>query len=127
MLLSGKTYLATIYRLKQEGGRVRSVEVARALGYAKPSVSRAIGNFEKGGYLTVGPGGVLQLTEKGQKEAKELVKRQELISEFLQMTCGADEKAALEEAAGIESCISAKTLRGMKAFVKEVRELEQEG
>ena len=126
MLLSQKIYLSTIYRLKQRGGRVRNVELARELNYTKPSISRAIGNFEKEGFLTVEKGGILELTEKGQKEVKSLVKRQELIAEFLQMTCGISQKQALQDAIGMEASASAGTIRGMKAFVKEVRELEKE-
>ena len=126
MLLSQKIYLSTIYRLKQRGGRVRSVELARELNYTKPSISRAIGNFEKEGFLTVEKGGILELTEKGQKEVKSLVKRQELIAEFLQMTCGISQKQALQDAIGMEASASVGTIRGMKAFVKEVRELEKE-
>ena len=124
MQLSGKIYLSTIYRLKKLGGRVRSVELARELGYSKPSISRAVGNFEKDGYLIVEKGGILTLTEKGQKEAKKLVARQEMIAEFLQMTCGISEQQALADATLIEEGISNKTMQGMKAFIKEVRELE---
>ena len=102
MLLSQKVYLSTIYRLKQRGGRVRSVELARELNYTKPSISRAIGNFEKEGYLVVQKGGILELTEKGQKEAREL------------------------DAIGMEAAASKKTIQGMKSFVKEVRELEKD-
>lgn len=126
MLLSQKVYLSTIYRLKQRGGRVRSVELARELNYTKPSISRAIGNFEKEGYLVVQKGGILELTEKGQKEARELVRRQDLIAEFLQMTCGVNEKLALQDAIGMEAAASKKTIQGMKSFVKEVRELEKD-
>ncbi len=126
MQLSQRVYLSTIYRLKQKGGRVRSVELARELGYTKPSVSRAVGNFEKEGYLTVEKGGILELTEKGRKEAAELVKRQELVAEFLQMTCGLNEKDALQDAIGMETYAGKKTMRGIKAFIKEVKELQQE-
>ena len=124
MQLSGKLYLGTLYRLKMGGGRVRSVELARELGYTKPSVSRAIGNFEKEGFLTVQGGGELALTEKGLKEAKELVKRQEIIAEFLEMTCGATSQEALYDAIRMEPGVSRKMLQGMKRFIKEVRALE---
>ena len=128
MLLSGRIYLSTIYRLKKQGGRVRSVELARELGYTKPSISRAIAGFEKDGYLTVEKGGILELSEKGLKEAKELVKRQEMIAEFLQMTCGVSYEQALKDAIAAEPSFSKKTLQGMKAFIREVQQLqEQEG
>ncbi|MCR5417688.1 MAG: metal-dependent transcriptional regulator [Lachnospiraceae bacterium] len=126
MLISGKVYLSTIYRLKKQGGRVRSVELARELGYTKPSVSRAVGNFEKEGYLTVEKGGILTLTDKGLKEAKELVKRQELIAKLLQMTCGIDEKQALQDAIYMEPGASKKTLAGIRDFIRQVEQLESE-
>ena len=54
MQQSGQTYLETIYLLKRENGRVKSIDVAKALGFSKPSVSRAMGKLKAEGYLEVG-------------------------------------------------------------------------
>ena len=35
-------YLRTIYRLSQDRSRIRNVDIARELGYSKPSVTNAI-------------------------------------------------------------------------------------
>ncbi|MCR4691824.1 MAG: metal-dependent transcriptional regulator [Lachnospiraceae bacterium] len=126
MQLSGKVYLGTIYRLKKQGGRVRSVELARELGYTKPSVSRAVNNFIEDGYIIREKGGVLSLTEKGLAEAKDLIKKQEIIAEFLVLTCGVDEKQAIYDAIRMEPGVSKKTMAGMKSFVKEVRAMQKE-
>ena len=36
---AGEMYLETILRLKQKTGAVRSVDIAREMGYSKPTVS----------------------------------------------------------------------------------------
>ena len=35
-------YLRTIYRLSQDRSRIRNVDIAKELGYSKPSVTNAI-------------------------------------------------------------------------------------
>ena len=40
---SGENYLETILVLKNKYGYVRSIDIARELGFSKPSVSRAVG------------------------------------------------------------------------------------
>ena len=77
MQQSGQTYLETIYLLKRENGRVKSIDVAKALGFSKPSVSRAMGKLKAEGYLEVGEKGELVLTKEGNKIAKDLVEKQE--------------------------------------------------
>ena len=125
MLLSGKIYLTTLYRLQKEGGRVRSVEVARHLGYTKPSVSRAVSSFAKEGYLTVEKGGILTLTPKGEKLARSIADRQDLIAEFLSMTCSVDQKEVLPEAVAMEECMKKETFEGMKDFVDQVKKMRE--
>lgn len=44
---SQEMYLETILRLGQKNGSVRSIDVAEALGYSKPSVSRAVSIMKK--------------------------------------------------------------------------------
>ena len=46
---SAEMYLETIYVLSQQSSTVRSVDVAEHMGYAKPSVSRAVGLLKQGG------------------------------------------------------------------------------
>ena len=119
MLLSGKKYLTAIYRLKQQGGRVRSVEVARYLGYTRPSVCRVISAFEHDGYLFREKGGILTLTKEGNDLAGRIVRRQDTIAGFLSLTCGVDKRDVLSEAVAMEEYISDDTFRGMKSFVSE--------
>ena len=50
---SGEDYLGAALILHQRHGMVRSVDLARHMGYSKPSISHAVGILRDGGFLTV--------------------------------------------------------------------------
>ncbi|MFA7366351.1 MAG: MarR family transcriptional regulator, partial [Synergistaceae bacterium] len=59
---SGENYLETILILRERNGTVRSIDIANELGYAKPSVSRAVKLLEKKGLIVMEHNGELVLT-----------------------------------------------------------------
>lgn len=120
---SGQTYLETIYLLQRENGQVRSIDVAKALSFSKPSVSRAMGKLKEAGYLEMQEGGKLVLTKEGNKLAKTLVDRQETITQFLMMTADVEQEVAEEDAKKMMHFLSDKTFKGIKSFIKQVEEL----
>ena len=120
---SGQTYLETIYLLQRENGQVRSIDVAKALSFSKPSVSRAMGKLKDAGYLEMQEGGKLVLTKEGNKLAKNLVDRQETMTQFLMMTADVEQSVAEEDAKKMMHFISDKTFKGIKSFIKQVEEL----
>lgn len=120
---SGQNYLETIYLLQRENGQVRSIDVANALSFSKPSVSRAMGKLKAAGYLEMQEGGKLVLTKEGNKLAKNLVDRQETITQFLMMTADVDQKVAEEDAKKMMHFLSEKSFKGIKSFIKQVEEL----
>jgi DtxR family Mn-dependent transcriptional regulator len=123
MQQSGQTYLETIYLLKRENGHVKSIDVAKALGFSKPSVSRAMGKLKAEGYLEVGEKGELVLTKEGNKIAKELVEKQETLTQFLMMTADVDQETAEDDARKMMHFISKKSFQGIRNFIKQVEEL----
>ena len=123
MQQSGQTYLETIYLLKRENGRVKSIDVAKALGFSKPSVSRAMGKLKAEGYLEVGEKGELVLTKEGNKIAKDLVEKQETLTQFLMMTADVDQETAEDDARKMMHFISKKSFQGIRNFSKQVEEL----
>lgn len=120
---SGQNYLETIYLLQRENGQVRSIDVAKALSFSKPSVSRAMGKLKEAGYLEIQEGGKLVLTKEGNKLAKNLVDRQETITQFLMMTADVEQSVAEEDAKKMMHFLSDKTFKGIKSFIKQVEEL----
>ena len=121
MHLSGKIYLTTLFRLKQSGSRVRSVELARHLGVARSSVSRAVADFKNAGYLIIEKGGILTFTDKGLKETKSLIKRQDTIADFLSLTCNTAFEDSLRDAINMEDHMSPAVFKGMRSYIKEVK------
>ncbi|NLL91386.1 MAG: metal-dependent transcriptional regulator [Ruminococcaceae bacterium] len=118
---SGEMYLETILILSQQGGSVRSIDVADYMGYSKPSVSRAVGILRKGGLLTVDKNGYLNLTEEGSRRANKIYERHKLITEYL-MYLGVDEKTANDDACKIEHVISDESFDAIKEHVKKFKD-----
>ena len=122
---SAENYLETILLLQKDKGTVRSIDVARALGYSKPSVSRAIGILREEGMLEVGDGGALILTKEGSKKAKAVLERHEIITQFLMLTTEVSQEIAEQDACKMEHFLNEKTFKGIKKFIKEVEEYNQ--
>ena len=68
-------YLETILILSRKNKNVRSVDVARHMNYSKASISRAVKELRKKGYLLVDHNRTLRLTQKGTKLAEEIYER----------------------------------------------------
>ncbi|MCB5940653.1 metal-dependent transcriptional regulator [Acetanaerobacterium sp. MSJ-12] len=114
---SGENYLETILLLRQRQGHVRSIDVATELGFSKPSISRAIGILKSAGYVQVGEGGNILLTEAGQQKAEAVYERHRLISRYLVLTLGVPAEIADADACRIEHIISQESFDQIKAFV----------
>lgn len=111
---SGENYLETILVLKERNGKVRSVDIATELEYSKPSVSRAIGILKKEKLITVDTGGLIELTEEGERRAEALYDRHNVIADFLHVTLGVEKEIAIEDACRIEHIISENSFAKMK-------------
>lgn len=115
---SGEMYLETIYVLSQKSSAVRSIDVGAYMGFSKPSVSRAIGLLKKEGLVLVDGQGYLTLSGTGEKRAKIIYERHQLLSQLL-MNIGVDEETATEDACRIEHYISEKTFDAIKKHVQK--------
>jgi len=120
---SGETYLETIYNLKKKNGHVRSIDIARELDYAKPSVSRAVKILKSSGMITVEPGGLIELTAAGKKKAGDIALRHRVITDYLIQTLHIDETLAEKDACRIEHIISEQTFEKMKQFVEKYKKM----
>ena len=113
---SAEMYLETIYELSLTHPTVRSIDVAEAMGYSKPSVSRAVSLLKQGGYLLMDKDGFLTLTTSGEEIAVKIYERHTVLSKAL-MTLGISKKAAAEDACKIEHVISDETFDAIKAHL----------
>lgn len=115
---SAEMYLETIYTLSLSKQAVRSVDVAEALGYSRPSISRAVGLLKNDGYLAVSADGFLALTEKGAAVAQKVYERHTILTSAL-MALGVDRESAAEDACRIEHVISDQSLEAIKAHLEK--------
>ena len=114
---SAEMYLETIYTLSLNSTCVRSIDVAEALNYSRPSVSRAVGLLKKDGYLKMNEEGFLSLTEEGRVLAERIYERHTVLTAALE-ALGVDKETAAEDACKIEHDISDRTFDAIKAHMK---------
>lgn len=72
---SGEDYLEAILVLQKKMGMVRSIDLARHMGFSKPSISHAVSVLKNGGFLTVDDDGFLHLTAIGREIAEKIYER----------------------------------------------------
>ena len=113
ILESAENYLETVLQLTERNGSVRSIDIANELNFSKPSVSVAMKNLRKHGYLKVDSKGNITLTEKGYKIAKTMNERHVLLRDWL-ISLGVNEETASNDACRIEHVISAETFEAIK-------------
>ena len=102
---SGEMYLETILILSRQKPYVRSIDVCEAMGYSKPSISRAVGLLRNNGYLDMDDRGFLTLTELGREVAEKIYERHQVLSKVLEWL-GVSHDRAVEDACRIEHVIS---------------------
>jgi Mn-dependent DtxR family transcriptional regulator len=115
---SAENYLETILVLSADGSPVRSVDIAKEMGFSKPSVSIAMKNLKAGGYIVVGDHGHITLTESGRDIAQKIYDRHKLISDWL-ISLGVDKETAAEDACKMEHDMSEKSFLAIQKHIEE--------
>lgn len=99
--------------LQQKHGMVRSVDLARHMGYSKPSISHAVGVLRDGGFLTVDQDGFLHLTDIGQEVAEKIYERHQFFTQWL-IGAGIGPETAEQDACRMEHGISQKSFERIR-------------
>lgn len=115
---SGEDYLEAILILQKQMGEsaVRSIDLARHMGFSKPSICHAVGLLRDGSFLVMDKDGFLHLTEKGREVAEKIYERHCFFTEQL-IAMGVDEKTAEQDACKIEHVISDTSFRKLQEKV----------
>ena len=115
---SGEDYLEAVLVLQKKKGMVRSVVLARHMGFSKASISHAVGVLKNGGFLTVDEDGYFHLTEDGREVAEKIYERHQFFTEQL-VAVGVDRETAERDACRIEHAISEEAFQKLKASVEK--------
>ena len=111
---SAEMYLETILVLQQgKTDGVHAVDVSRAMGFSKPSVSIALKRLKNQGYIDVDGYDHIILLPEGEKIAREIYERHEVLSAVF-MELGVPEEVAIKDACRVEHVISKETFEAFK-------------
>ena len=108
-------YLETILELSKIKQVVRSIDIAQAMNYSKPSVSIAMKKLKEKQYVNIDDNGYITLTELGLKVAESVLERHEIISSVL-IQLGVNDQTAYEDDCRIEHDLSDETFQKIKEF-----------
>lgn len=108
-------YLETILELSKVKPVVRSIDIAQAMNYSKPSISIAMKKLKEKQYVNIDDNGYITLTELGLKVAESVLERHEIISSVL-IQLGVNDQTAYEDACRIEHDLSDETFQKIKEF-----------
>lgn len=114
---SGEDYLEAVLILQKKPGMVRSIDLARHMGFSKPSISHAVGVLKNGGFLTVDEDGFLHLTAIGREVAEKIYERHLFFTEQL-VAAGVDLETAEQEACRMEHAIGDTSFRKLKEKIQ---------
>ena len=113
---SGENYLEAILKISEHSSRCRSVDVAKELGFSKPSVSVMIRELREQGFIEIDELNNIRLTESGKTIAKSISERHEILVKVFIML-GVPEDIALKDACKMEHDISTETFEAIKELL----------
>lgn len=120
--------MEAVYHLIHDKGYATTVDISDRLQVKPPTVSSMIGKLASKGYLVHEPYRGMKLTPMGEKAARSVIRRHEIISEFLSML-GVDSDVAYEDTEGIEHHLQPITIYKIEMLVeyfgKNPRQLTQ--
>lgn len=117
---SMEDYLEMIYRTCGEEGYARVNRLAEKLNVRPSSTTKVIKKLKDLGLVNYQKYGVIKLTEKGKALGSFLLKRHEVIEEFLKIL--GVEETRLKDTEMIEHDVSLSTLRGLYTLNRFLRE-----
>lgn len=116
-----ENYMEAILVLKQQNGMVRSIDIAKYMGFSKPTISQYMKHYAQQGLVTIASNGAIELTEAGRAIAEPILERHVVISRIF-MALGVPEAVAKEDACKVEHDLSDETYACLKAhYLSQVR------
>ncbi|WP_028775601.1 transcriptional regulator MntR [Shimazuella kribbensis] len=116
---SMEDYLENIYKLIDQKGYARVSDIAEALEVHPSSVTKMVQKLDQNQYLVYEKYRGLMLTAKGKKMGKRLVRRHELLEQFLRLI-GVKEEFVYDDVEGIEHHLSWNSITCIENLVEVI-------
>ncbi len=113
-----ENYLETIYLVKKDKKSIKPIEVARRLNVKKPSVTGAVKRLSEKGFLEYKRYDDIEITEKGEKAAREVYRKHKLLLKFFVEVLKIEKNVAEEDACKIEHELSKSALSKLTKFIE---------
>lgn len=110
---SGEDYLEAILVLQRQKGMVRPVDIARHMGFTKPSIAHAVTTLQAGGFVERDEGGFIRLADVGREVAERTYEKHCFFTEML-IEAGVDQETAEADACRMEHAISEDSFQHLK-------------
>lgn len=131
---SKENYLRIIIELEKEAEKgikgARSVDIAKKLNITRASVSEMLRKLAKEKLISMQKYSKVSLTKQGKGIADKILKRNELIKEFMIKALKLNQQTAEDEAHSLEHSLSEDSIDRIKEIVeskeKQKQELEKE-
>ncbi|MFW6141243.1 MAG: metal-dependent transcriptional regulator [Candidatus Saliniplasma sp.] len=118
-------YIEKIYVIEKRNGRARTGVIALEMGIKDSSVTEMMQKLEDKGLVEYKPYHGVTLTDSGQTIADELMKRHDVIADFLEII-GVKRDLAEIDACQIEHHVSTKTMDRLEKFVEFINDAPQD-
>lgn len=120
---SQEEYLKTIYILEKNNKKVRVTDIATKLYITKPSVNKAINILKDMKLINYEIYGEIKLTQNGEKLAKEIIKKHDILKMFLTDILEVEPNKAEEEAKQMKYAISEDTAKKLDKYISKIFDL----
>ena len=120
---SQEEYLKTIFILEKNNKKVRVTDIAEKLHITKPSVNKAINILKDMELINYKIYGDIKLTQQGEKLAKEIIKKHDILKMFLSDVLEVEPNKAEEEAKQMKYAISEDTAKKLDQYIGKIFDL----
>ncbi|MBL7076082.1 MAG: metal-dependent transcriptional regulator [Kiritimatiellae bacterium] len=115
-------YLEAIYQVIAERGEARAKDIADRLSVAASSVTNALQGLVKRDLINHEPYDLITLTNEGERVARDVVHRHEVLANFFTEVLSVDEKTATDCACKMEHIVGDVILERLIAYIEYNRQ-----
>jgi len=118
---SMEDYLEAVVLLKKKNEIARVRDLGRMLNVKNSSVNNAVNILSEKGYVTHEKYSHINLTEKGEKAARNVLRKHNILVQFLSDILKVNPDIAEKDACKMEHVISMHTFNKFSKFIKEYK------
>ena len=120
-------YLETILVLQKENAVARVKDIAEKLGVLSGTVTSALRSLSDKNLINYKPYSFITLTKKGNKIAQEILRRHNVVKDFLQCVLLLEEENAEENACRMEHSMDKVAINRLVQFIEYIYECPRTG